>query len=423
VAPPLAVFPRPKRHNKKIIKHSSDAQDGEDTANADAFKQIRRDDIHADNYQAFPEQAHEIIHSMLNAENPLLELEPGLFVDDFHIHRLLPGCLVSFVGGEDNTWCNDPIYKDKAFRARSLLFQADRLTQSEVIKKPVQPYRLYVKNILELKEEKYIETILFNMPQFPFSIQGKIFSDIGDTPQTTYKIAENEEAPQGQYLVTVPLTGDDKKLVVPFTPDLMCGQFYFPFCKGERVLLSIFFHTAKIERIIDWQPLTRLPSGVQGNQIMLSSNGPDNYAFLKHEFEDGKNPVITLTRVTPTQTQTIEIRDEQLQITVDEPENKTITMTMNSGDGLSLSLQDNTSSAAQRTVFDGTTITHMCIGDEGVSTIVQAPDSITVNCQNFTVNSGEINLNAKESITQAALLKVNIETPLTNIMCPCVKMG
>ncbi len=423
-APPLAVFPKPKRHNKKIIQHSSDTQDGATKTNEDAFKLIRRDDIHTDNYRAFPEQAHEIVHSALNSTYPLFELEPTIFVDDFHIHRVLPGCLISFDGGADETWCNDPMYKGKVFRARSLVFQADRLTLAEIVEKTVQPYRLYVKNILELKDEKYIETVFFNCPQFPFSIQGKIFSDIGDTPQTTYKISESEQAPQGQYLVTVPLTGGDKKLVVPFTPDMMCGQFYFPFCKGERVLLSLYFHTAKIERIIDWQPFTRLPSGVQGNQIMFSSNSQDKYAFLKHEFEDGKNSVVTLEQATSaTQTQTVRIQEKEILITVVEKGQRTVVVQLSGDQGLSFSLEDETTGVTQLTVFNGETMRHICRGSAGTSSIEQAPDSVIVNAKEFTVNSDQIVLNAKESITQVGLLNVDIESPLTNIISPTIKMG
>ena len=141
------------------------------------------------------------------------------------------------------------VFKDKNFRIRSLHLEAHKLDVSEPVVKSLQPYQLYIKAKLEMEEETFVEWPRFVPPTYPFYIQGKVFSDIGDKEQSTYKIQESEEAPQGQYLILVPLAGEDKKVVAPFVP-AYSGQYYYPFCKDAKVMLSMHFRTAKLTGLL-----------------------------------------------------------------------------------------------------------------------------------------------------------------------------
>ncbi|MBS0615344.1 MAG: hypothetical protein JSR58_02175 [Verrucomicrobia bacterium] len=424
VAPPMGIYQKPPRFNVKTLKHTADSVDSEDKENDTAFKSVHHNVITPTNYRAFPEHAQETVHSMLDAQNPEVELEVIQLESDFHIDKLVPGSYVTFyMNGKMETWSSDSFYKGKTFRSRVLFFEATKLGLAEKLEKPTQTYRLYIKTILELEAETYIERPHFKPPTFPFSIQGKVSSDIGDEEQSTYKISENEHAPQGQYLVSVPLA-ENKNVVVPFTPDLMSGQFYYPFCKGERVLLSVYFHTAKIQRIIDWQPLARLPSGVQGNQIVLSSNGKDKYAFIRHEFEDGKNSVITIRQATSeTQTQLVQIKDKDILITVDEKDKKTLTIHLSGEQGVMVSLEDKAGKMTQQIAFDGQQIVSTCKNSGDTSTYVQKPDSVTITCKQFNVKAEKINMEAQDVINQKGQSKVNIETAIANIKAGSIKLG
>ncbi len=424
VTPPTGIFEPPPRYNIQTLQHSSDSLDSENKEQQTAYPSVRRDVVEPTNYRVFPEHAHEPVHSVTDPQHPEIELEVVQLESDFHIDKLLPGSYVTFfMSTPVDTWSGDSFFQGKTFRSRVLFFEADKIGVAEKLEKTKQTYRLYIKNILELKEETYVERPFFKPPVYPFTIQGKISSDMGDKEQSTYKISENKHAPQGQYLVAVPLA-KNKNVAVPFTPDFMSGQYYFPYCKGERVLLSMYFHTAKIQRVIDWQPLARLPSGVQGNQIVLSSNGKDKYAIIKHEFEEGKNSVITIEQATSeTQVQTIQIKDKDLLITVDEENKKTLTILLNKDQGLTLSLEDKEGQMTQQIVFDGKQITTTCKNSGDTSTYVQKPDSITVTCKEFNVNAGKITLNAKETIAQKSESEINLETAITNIKAQSVKMG
>ena len=222
----------------------------------------------------------------------------------------------------------------------------------------------------------------------------------------------------------VPLVEDDKKVVVPFTPDFMTGQFYFPFTKGQRVELSMYFHTAKIMRLSDWQPLARLPMGVQGNQMVLASNGKDKYVIIKHEFENGKNSIFTITQSSsPTQTQVIKVLEKEITITVDEKDKKNLFVQLNKDTGLTLSLEDKTAGVTQQIFLDGKSITHMCKGKPGTSSIIQTPDTITVTSKNVTLSCDEIFVNAKNSISVDGTNKVTINGKKIEIPGSCLDLG
>ncbi len=397
--------------------------DGEDKENDDSFKSVRRETIDSKNYRIYPEQANEPVQSTLVSENNEVEVEITQFVDKLQIDKLTPGSFLTFKGDKEGNWTRDAVFKDKNFRIRSLYLEAHKLEVSEEIIKPLQPYQLYIKAKLEMEDETFVEWPRFVPPTYPFYIQGKVFSDIGDKEQSTYKIQESEEAPQGQYLVLVPLAGEDKKVVAPFVP-AYSGQYYYPFCKDAKVMLSMHFRTAKIDRPIDWDPLARLPGGVQGNQNVLASNGKDKYMIIRHEFVDGKDSVFTIKQSSSeTQTQTIQIKEKDILITVEEKDKKTLFIQLNNDSGVTLSLEDKSAGANQQTVFDGKSMTHTCKGSEGTSTIVQKPDSVTIDCKEFTVKSDTITLDAKDTISQSGKNKVNIETKVANVSASSVKLG
>ncbi len=425
VTPPTYIFPENLRYSIKTIKHSPTLSDVEDLLEEKAFESIRRDMIVPLTPADFLNLDHHEVKSLANSEEAEVRVIVSQFFRDFHIDKLVPGRLVAFQGDpKSKTWSLDPLYKDKTFRVRSMRLEAYKPKTSEGITSPVEAYQLSLTALLEQESETFVERPAFNSPKFPFPIHGTILSDIGDVPQTTYTVIEADETPQCYYLVTVPVAGEGNEVIVPFTPDFMTGQYYFPLCKGEKVVLSMSFQSAKIERILDWQPLARLPQGVQGNQIMLGSNGPDKYAFVKHEFEDLSNSVVTIKQSSSeTQTQTIRIQEKSLLIEVQENGKKSLVIQLNQDASLSLSLQDIDSGMTQKIVLDGKTLSLTCKNKEATSQYVQKPDSISLTCNEFNVSSEKINLHAKDSITQKGDSKIDIEAPVINMKSPSIKMG
>lgn len=425
ILPPTYIFPEGLRYNIKTIKHSPTLADVENVVIKDAFEAIRKDSIEPLNPADFLNLHHDEVKSLTTSEEAEVRLEVTQLFKDFHIDKLIPGALVEFRGNpQEKTWPSDDFYKGQVFRTRALRLRSYKLDVSEKSPTTVEPYRIALTALLEQKTEAFVERPPFNPPSFPFSIHGTVFSNIGDPKQTTYETVPGEEGPQLYYLVTVPLAGEGKKLIVPFIPDFMTGQYYFPFCKGEKVVLSMSFQCAKIERILNWQPLAQLPRGVQGNQIVLASEGADKYTIMRHEFEDLKRSVFTIQQSSSSeQSQTVQIQEKDITIAVQEKNKKNIIAKLNHDKGLTLIVEDAESGMTQEVFLDGKKLSLKCKDKGMTSSYVQTPFSITLTCAEFNVNAAKISLSAEDTIVAGAGSTLNVETPITNIKSSIVNMG
>ena len=423
VDPPICRFPNPARHNIKKMKPTFESIENEDKENKEPFKSVQRNSINAENYRCYPEQAYQETLSTLMPEKNVIEVELVHFDKTVKLDQLVPGSAICFKGKGPGTWSSDDCYKGKTFVVRSLFIQADKMETAEELIKPSQKYRMQIKAILEEDGEPFVLRPSFIPPQFPFTVLGAIFSDVGDKEQSTYNLLKTEKVQQGQYLVQVPHVEDNKKVVVPFTPDFISGQFYFPFTKGQKVEVAMYLHTAKIQRPADWQPLTRMDMSLQANQIVLASNGKDKYIWLRHEFEGGKDSVFTIEQATSdTQKQIIKIKDKDTLITVEEKDKKKLFIHMNNDVGLTLSLEDKNANMTQQTLFDGKAMTHICKSGD-TSTIVQKPDSISFDSKKINLSCEELILDAKDSISMKGANKFDVESKIANIKAPSVKLG
>lgn len=419
VAPPVCILSSSARFNEKTLKHTSDALDPEDKENEDSFQAVRREKFDAENYRVYPEQAHEKINSALFSDKNEMEVNFTQFTSDIQLDKLMPGSFVCFKGAN---WSQDACFKDKNFRIRNLDLIAHKIGVTDEIDMHIQAFQLFVKARIEEEDALFVEFPRFIPPSFPFYIQGKVFCDIGEKEQSTYKILESEKAPQGQYLVQVPLAGE-KKVLTPFVPSYS-GQYFYPYSKDTKVMLSVHFRTAKIDRPIDWDPLVRLPAGVQGNQIVLASNGKDKYTIMRHEYVDGKDSLYTLKQSSSEeQIQSIEMKEKDILIAVDEKNKKNLFIQLNHDSGFILSLEDKEAGNHQQIVFDGTGMIHTCKGSDGTSVIHQKPDSVAIECKNFSIKSESISIEATDSIIQEGKNKFDVKTKVANIDAPSVKLG
>jgi hypothetical protein len=82
--------------------------------------------------------------------------------------------------------------------------------------------------------------------------------------------------------------------VAPFEPNFFIGHFYFPDYKKSRVLVALDFHSARIERFLNWRGGARLPMDSQGNHMLLGKS-EKSQASLKHVYVDDK-PVLEMKR-------------------------------------------------------------------------------------------------------------------------------
>ena len=410
ITPPIGRYPTVPRFNSKILTHTAQSSDVEDEENEEAYKLVHRLFMDPTHYTIFPGHAPQDTASLLHPSEKELTIHAAYFDEDFHVDKLIPGLPVGFPP-DQRSWTQT--HQDKVYRTRHMIFSANKRNPPD-IEKPVQTYEISCTAILEPKEETYIERPSFHPPVFPFEIEGKLFCDVGDEKQSTYKITKGKEAPQGQYHVLVPLAGKDLKIVVPFLPN-MPGHFFFPYDKDHEVLLEMHFRTALILRAINHQNRVLFPDGHQGKQIVLSYNGTDEYSLFKHEFKDGKKSVVTIEQATSDkQTQVITIQDKEILIEVTTKDGKTVFIKYSSEKGIFITVDDKASKMLQEIALDGKQISQTCKNNSDTNTIVQTPDTTTFTCKNFNVKADKVAFDTKEAIDCKAGSKINFEAPVTN---------
>ena len=135
-------------------------------------------------------------------------------------------------------------------------------------------------------------------------IEGYIFSDKGDDKAETYSFAEDDQTKSRYYQVEIP-SWKKLKVRVPYEPQQLNGQFYFPPYKKQRVLLALGFDTAVISSYLDWRTYSSLPLDGQGNHLVLGQS-ETSLTSIKHAYADNK-PQLDIVRTLEKDTETISI--------------------------------------------------------------------------------------------------------------------
>jgi len=154
----------------------------------------------------------------------------------------------------------------------------------------------------------------YQEPHYPVYAEGKIISESGKDTDKTYQIYTNKKTSQDFYHIHVPLW--DKKIKVPFIPDMATGHFYFPAFKHARVLLAIYFDHAEIDAFLDWGVGTRLSLDSQGNHILFGKNATSETS-MQHVYKDNK-PVFTIQRVAGVDTELIKLEEKGIVLQTKE---------------------------------------------------------------------------------------------------------
>jgi hypothetical protein len=168
---------------------------------------------------------------------------------------------------------------------------------------------------LELADDPVFHAPPFAPPAWPFFIEGKVVSEIGEADEETYQAYRDETTSVDFYKIAAPLF-DHKKIIAPYEPNTLSGQFYFPLYKGERVLVALDFDRAAVAGHLDWRPGARLPLESQGNHLLLGKKGKSQTS-LRHTYADGK-PSFTIERTSGADHQTIVISEGTIRLETKE---------------------------------------------------------------------------------------------------------
>jgi hypothetical protein len=168
---------------------------------------------------------------------------------------------------------------------------------------------------LELASDPVFHAPAFAEPAWPFQVEGIVVSDAGADDEQTYQAYRDEATSLDYYKIAVPLF-EGKKVIAPYEPASLTGQFYFPLYKGERVLVALDFDRARVAGHLDWRPGARLPLDSQGNHLLFGKKGASQTS-LRHTYADGK-PSLTIERTSGTDLQTVVISEGTIRLETTE---------------------------------------------------------------------------------------------------------
>lgn len=295
------AFPPPIRYNDRLMNTFSEEPQPKATSRDQAKESLRHDillrlPIASDFEKAFNLESkkqkirsHEI--HLTHCRFPQITYRPGVFV------KL-----------ESGLWSDEIFPHGTEYRVRDIFLHARAVDEESDADHNMEysRYNIDMCSRLELKDEGALNLPGFKTPSYPIYVEGKIVSEQGDEEEETYQVYEHPQTALDQYRVKIPLF-DNKEIVVPFEPLFAPGHFYFPAYKGERVLVALDFHAARIERFLDWRPEGRLPMDSQGNHLLMGKTSSSKTS-INHVYVDNK-PQLNVKRTSDNDTEKIQLHD------------------------------------------------------------------------------------------------------------------
>lgn len=301
IAEYMTVFPSTIRYNDRLLNTFSENPQKKETSRDQAKRGLRHDNlvclpVASDFEEAFNLEStkqkirgHEL--HLIHSRFPQITYRPGMFVKI-----------------EGGLWSDAIFPHGTEYRVRDLFLQAQAVDGEPDAdhNMPYSRYHIDMHSRLELKDEGALNLPRFKTPCYPIYVEGKIVSEQGDEKDETYQTYKHPQTAMDQYKVKIPLF-DNKDVVVPFDPLFAPGHFYFPAYKGQRVLVALDFHTARIERFLDWRPGGRVPMDSQGNHLLLGKTDSSKTS-INHIYVDNK-PQFNMKRTFDKDTEKIQLHE------------------------------------------------------------------------------------------------------------------
>jgi hypothetical protein len=299
VAELCVCFPAPIRYNDRLLNVYSEnptrkETDRDDTLDGTLRTVLVREPI-ASEFEGF----FSLETERQRFREHVIQLEHGRFPQLTY----RPGTLIKFDG---DLWSDKLFTKDKEYRVLNLRveLQAENPQPDVDHNMPHAVYHLEMQSRLELKQEQTHSLPEFRDPRFPVQVEGQILSEQGTEGDETWQCYEHPQQQTDQYRVLIPVF-EDRQILVPFEPLFAPGTFYFPANKGQRVLVELDFHSARIVRFLDWRSGARLPMDSQGDQLLLGKGAQSNTS-ISHVYVDNK-PQLNMKRTSASDTEVIRL--------------------------------------------------------------------------------------------------------------------
>ena len=306
------IFPQTIRYNDRFMNTFSEDPQTQETSRDQAGDDVRRDTLVRHPIASDFSDAFDLESNKQKIREHEIHVTHGRFPQITYRPHL-------FVKMEKGLWSEDIFPHGTEYRVRDIFIRARAVDEGPDSDHNMEysRYNMDMRSKLELKDEDALNLPPFKVPSYPTYVEGKIVSEQGSDEEETYQIYEHPQSALDQYRVKIPLF-EDKEIVVPYEPLFAPGHFYFPAYKEERVLVSLDFHSARIERFLDWRPGGRLPKETQGNHLLLGKTDSDSdKTSINHVYVDNK-PQLNVKRTFDSDTEKIQLHEGRIVLETKE---------------------------------------------------------------------------------------------------------
>ena len=243
------------------------------------------------------------------------EIEMGL--KQFPLKTFRIGSMVIF---EPEEWSDKTFFQKKTYRVHEirLTASAEKQEADHNYNADFTVYDMVMTVRMEYEDNPAVMLPHFKTPYYPIRVEGKIVSLAGKPTDKTYQIFSNPKTSQDYYSVFIPLW--NSPIMVPFTPDITTGHFFFPAFTNSRVLLNVYYDRAEITEFLDWGEGTRLAMESQGNHILFGKSAASETS-IKYMYQENK-PLFNIQRVLGTDTELIQMEEGKITLETAEDESK-----------------------------------------------------------------------------------------------------
>ncbi len=387
-------WPLPSRQDMRIVNSYADDPTSKEVKRGEVYEGINRDYLNTTPIVAEVEEMAEDIKPKPNTHEHQLKIR----FERYPEKNMFPGNLYTF---NEPQWGKELFFKKKLYRLHTLQFAMNAIEDSYSKESPAeeQKYAGSLVGIFELKEEVHVQRPEIRVPFYPFPLEGKIFSEVGEEKELTFDIGKDEKTAQFYYTIELPWA-KNQKVTAPFEPTYTNGQTYNPLLKGQRVVVHFHLFKAKIGEVLDWFGSAQLAHKKQGNRTVFAPrNEGKTYTIMEHVKEDDETLTFLIERKSDKQVQLIRIKEDGLHVIVHKEgeEDPQCHMWMDNKYTITITTQNKQENETQKITLKPQEVCTLCEKGGDKSTITQTPKSITIDCQEFNLKTKKTNFTSEEA--------------------------
>ena len=294
-------FPETPRYAERMLNSYAQGAETKEITREEALPEVFRD------YPgSFPIPAQfQSTSSLITEKVRSRSLEVQMTHSRFPAEVYCPGAMFEFRSGY---WSKNTLVAGSVFRVISVYIEAhgEKDNPLALQKKSKGDFEITMTSVGEANDELYLPIPSYVTPKYPIYLEGLVVSEEGAEEETTYQVYEASDTSAESYKVEIPLL-KDQQVVAPLEPIFATGHFYFPAYKGQRVLVALGLHDAKIVQFLEYGPGCQLPMESQGNHLLLGKTAEDGTS-IKHVYVDGK-PQLNIERTSEKDKVSLQIQE------------------------------------------------------------------------------------------------------------------